>query len=108
MTFFGVRPKTIYYMGERGAIASLAKATTIPLIGGRDRDLLEGGTGNDTLTGGAGADIFQFNRTDFQGGIFSDQILDFNGAEGDRIQFVNINRADLQLTNIGSGFRCRS
>ncbi|EHM52523.1 immunoglobulin-like domain-containing protein, partial [Cardiobacterium valvarum] len=51
--------------------------------GGAGNDQIEGGRGNDTLKGGAGADTFLF-RSPFDGTI--DTLLDFNAAEGDRIQ----------------------
>jgi ELWxxDGT repeat protein len=46
-------------------------------------DLLIGGAGNDCLSGGGGADRFRF--ADPSGGGV-DLILDFNAAEGDRIE----------------------
>ena len=51
--------------------------------GGAGNDQIEGGRGNDTLKGGAGGDTFLF-RSPFDGTI--DTLLDFNAAEGDRIQ----------------------
>ena len=51
--------------------------------GGAGNDQIEGGRGNDTLKGGAGGDTFIF-RSPFDGTI--DTLLDFNVAEGDRIQ----------------------
>ena len=51
--------------------------------GGAGNDQIEGGRGNDTLKGGAGGDTFIF-RSPFDGTI--DTLLDFNAAEGDRIQ----------------------
>lgn len=51
------------------------------LSGGSGDDWLSGDKGNDTITGGTGADIFH----SFSGaGI--DRVLDFNIAEGDRVQ----------------------
>ena len=51
------------------------------LSGGAGADFVSGDLGNDTMSGGAGADIFH----SFTGsGI--DRILDFNLAEGDRLQ----------------------
>ncbi len=72
------------------------------LLGGRDRDLLEGGKGNDKMTGGEGADIFQISRKDLQGGLFTDRILDFNTAEGDRLRLVDLGMDDVASV-IGSG-----
>jgi ELWxxDGT repeat protein len=48
-------------------------------------DLLIGAAGNDCLSGGAGADRFRFEDAS-GGGV--DLILDFNGAEGDRIELA--------------------
>ncbi|ESQ89094.1 hypothetical protein ABAC460_13575 [Asticcacaulis sp. AC460] len=50
------------------------------LDGRQSIDTLNGGWGNDTLTGGTGADTFQFST-----GSSNDQILDFQGSAGDRI-----------------------
>jgi serralysin len=58
--------------------------------GGQDNDTLSGGAGNDwlsgdrgsdTISGGAGADIF---HTFGDAGV--DRVIDFNRAEGDRVQ----------------------
>ncbi|NKD88653.1 calcium-binding protein [Haematospirillum sp. 15-248] len=51
------------------------------LVGGPGDDMLTGGKGNDTLTGGEGADFFSYTP-DCLG---DDVILDFNFAQGDRI-----------------------
>lgn len=58
------------------------------LFGDSGNDILWGEAGRDTLTGGAGADIFGFNFWDDSNptGATADRILDFNRAEGDRIQ----------------------
>ncbi|RIY00861.1 hypothetical protein D3218_10670 [Aureimonas flava] len=48
--------------------------------GDRGNDTLHGGFGNDTLAGGSGADLFLFDA-----GHGNDIILDFNAAEGDRM-----------------------
>jgi len=50
--------------------------------GGAGDDLVWGDRGSDTLSGGGGADTFSFFA-----GAGTDLILDFNGAEGDRIRF---------------------
>lgn len=80
------------------------------LDGGAGIDSLWGGTGADTLRGGAGADTFNFGRSvdsttrtttevqlvtkdlDDTGGV--DTILDFNRAEGDRIDVSRIDAFD--------------
>jgi Ca2+-binding RTX toxin-like protein len=51
------------------------------IYGGGGNDWLSGDRGNDTLTGGAGADIFHSFAA---AGL--DRVLDFNLAEGDRVQ----------------------
>ena len=68
--------------------------------GGAGNDDLNGGTGVDALTGGTGADTFRF---DANGPANSDQITDFNIAEGDRIAlaasvFTDIGNAGAGLT----------
>jgi hypothetical protein len=58
------------------------------LAGGDGNDTLVGGAGADWLTGGAGADIFLYNRlSDLDD---PDRILDFDAAEGDRIDLRGI------------------
>jgi Ca2+-binding RTX toxin-like protein len=51
------------------------------LAGGAGNDFISGDRGNDTESGGAGADVF---HTSQDAGI--DKVLDFNYAEGDRVQ----------------------
>jgi Ca2+-binding RTX toxin-like protein len=70
------------------------------MTGGAGNDDLNGGTGVDALTGGTGADTFRF---DANGPANSDQITDFNIAEGDRIAlaasvFTDIGNAGAGLT----------
>jgi Ca2+-binding RTX toxin-like protein len=81
------------------------------LYGGVGNDSLGGGSGNDTLAGGLGADIlnggtgadrFQFLASDvvtrnhpFLYGqtyqtVEMDRIVEFNGAEGDRIDLISL------------------
>ncbi|NEP12654.1 MAG: DUF4347 domain-containing protein [Symploca sp. SIO2C1] len=73
------------------------------LLGGQGIDLLEGGKGSDKMTGGEGKDIFQIRQSDFLGGTFVDQILDFNAAEGDRLRLVDISIDEVMFNTIGSG-----
>jgi len=57
------------------------------LLGGIGNDSLTGGSGQDTLTGGTGADRFVF-KSDADSGLGPlqrDLIVDFNAAEGDKI-----------------------
>jgi serralysin len=56
------------------------------LFGGDGNDTLIGGTGNDTFTGGTGADVFAAPAS----GGTTDVILDFQAAEGDRIDLRHL------------------
>lgn len=51
------------------------------IVGGSGNDFISGDRGNDTESGGAGADIFHSSQ---DAGV--DRVLDFNLAEGDRVQ----------------------
>lgn len=64
------------------------------LTGGDGIDFVSGDLGSDTMTGGAGADIFH----SFTGSGL-DRILDFNLAEGDRLQLDPGNT--FRVTQIG-------
>ncbi|WP_420136649.1 calcium-binding protein [Sphingomonas sp.] len=61
------------------------------IFGDLGDDSIAGGAGYDTLTGGAGADTFFFQAGDasteavVDGGTVTDQILDFNAADGDTL-----------------------
>nr|WP_314385259.1 immunoglobulin-like domain-containing protein [uncultured Cardiobacterium sp.] len=73
--------------------------------GGAGNDQIEGGRGNDTLKGGAGGDTFLF-RSPFDGTI--DTLLDFNAAEGDRIQldhniFTGLQKGSLSAEQMVKG-----
>ena len=73
--------------------------------GGAGNDQIEGGRGNDTLKGGAGGDTFIF-RSPFDGTI--DTLLDFNAAEGDRIQldhniFTGLQKGSLSAEQMVKG-----
>jgi hypothetical protein len=62
------------------------------LAGGAGDDTLIGGAGGDTLVGGDGADLFVFRfAADSTGaGAARDVILDFNPAQGDKIDISGI------------------
>ncbi|MEL7429541.1 MAG: type I secretion C-terminal target domain-containing protein [Pseudomonadota bacterium] len=64
--------------------------------GGADDDQITGGLGADTLTGGAGADTFIWDAIDILSGA-TDQITDFNVAEGDVLDLSGL------LENFNSG-----
>lgn len=53
------------------------------IIGGAGDDWIAGDLGSDTISGGAGADTFHAH-----GGVELDLILDFNRAEGDRLDLL--------------------
>ena len=57
------------------------------LQGGSGDDLIHGGVGDDVLEGGSGADQFVYKSVDLLRG--SDQINDFNAAEGDSVVISN-------------------
>jgi serralysin len=77
------------------------------LFGDDGDDVLFGGSGVEQLAGGAGADLFNFTqKSGFEGGpdpLYDsgvgkgnrDRIIDFDGAEGDKIEVDGID-ADLQ------------
>jgi serralysin len=65
------------------------------LNGGAGNDQLFGDLGDDVLSGGTGADVFHFAPN---GGV--DRVLDFNLAEGDRIELDGV--ASYTLTQSGS------
>jgi Ca2+-binding RTX toxin-like protein len=75
------------------------------LHGGAGHDILNGGRGGDTLTGGLDADTFIWESTaDSAGSIPSgidfantDVILDFNFAEGDRIDVQGVDARGFHL-----------
>lgn len=75
------------------------------LRGGQDNDSLTGEAGNDwlsgdrgadTISGGGGADTFHFFA-----GASLDRVIDFNGAEGDRVIFENPSAART-VTQVGA------
>jgi Ca2+-binding RTX toxin-like protein len=72
------------------------------LDGGGD-DRLIGGPDDDWLTGGSGADLFVYNDLYPS----ADRILDFNAAEGDRIDLSALDGvesfSDVTVTDDGDG-----
>ena len=66
--------------GEAGDDAIYGGQDGDTIYGGAGADTLFGNLGDDLLTGGIGPDRFSFGVTNG-----TDQIVDFNGAEGDRL-----------------------
>ncbi|MFA7587834.1 MAG: cadherin, partial [Novosphingobium sp.] len=61
------------------------------ILGGTGNDTITGGAGADWLSGDAGADVFNFDAiAHSRVGLGHDTIMDFNSAEGDRIDLVGI------------------
>ena len=75
----GPEPDLVPQPGAGQVLTGSAAAET--LAGGEGADTLTGGGGWDHLIGGAGADHFVFHTPDDG----RDRILDFNAAEGDRL-----------------------
>jgi len=59
------------------------------LLGGTGSDILIGGVGQDVLSGGAGADIFRWGAEP-AGTANADRILDYNFAEGDKLDLSSL------------------
>ncbi len=57
-------------------------------------DIITGGAGNDILSGGSGADIFIWNANESG----SDEIIDFNTAEGDVLNIADLLTGPNNLT----------
>jgi Ca2+-binding RTX toxin-like protein len=70
-----------YVEGSDGNDVILGGADNDTLLGQGGADTIGGGTGFDFLFGGAGADTFIFRKGDA-----ADWVLDFNAAEGDKLQ----------------------
>lgn len=75
-------------------------------------DIIEGGLGVDFMSGGAGADHFVYRTTsDTLAGNFTpfttEVIADFNGAEGDRIDFSLMQGSDSFVFNGTAAFTAR-
>lgn len=73
--------------------------------GGDGNDTIIGGAGTDKLTGGAGADVFEFLAQTDSFGTERDIILDFNSAEGDKIElsFLNFHTNAYRTAFLGAG-----
>ena len=71
--------------GQAGADSLSGGAGNDVLRGGAANDTLAGGAGDDKLVGGAGADTFLIDPLAAFG---TDEIFDFNKAEGDVLRFV--------------------
>jgi len=74
------------------------------VTGGRGADRISGGKGRDTLTGGLGADTFVISGSDLIAAD-ADTFVDFNIAQGDRIEFDGDTGIGFSLDNfeLGSG-----
>ena len=79
------------------------------LDGRAGADTLDGGLGSDHLAGGPGADTFIFRPGDaLHHEAFSDVIVDFDYAAGDRIRLIGFSSDNLALSGLtdddGDGF----
>jgi Ca2+-binding RTX toxin-like protein len=72
-----------YIDGGSGNDALFGGQDSDTLVGGSGNDTLDGNRGDDVMLGGSGADIFVL------GGTGANQVLDFVGVEGDRIDAAN-------------------
>jgi hypothetical protein len=69
------------------------------LLGGSGNDTLIGGLGSDLLAGGAGADTFKWNASaaaEPPGATNADTVVDYNFAEGDKIDLSALLDANYQ------------
>ena len=91
-----------------GGVRFTGTAAADVIAGGAGDDVLAGGVGNDYVSGGAGADTFLFRElAEIAGDGARDRIRDFSGAQGDVIDFSQVDfDADVagvqHLTFIGS------
>lgn len=77
------------------------------LFGELGNDTLRGGLGDDLLVGGAGADTFILDSAfidPFGNDFDNDRILDFDSAEGDRIDVSEFGISSLETINAISSF----
>jgi Ca2+-binding RTX toxin-like protein len=72
------------------------------VTGGRGADRISGGQGRDTLTGGLGADTFVISGSDLVAAD-ADTFVDFNIAQGDRIEFDGDTGIGFSLENFELG-----
>jgi Ca2+-binding RTX toxin-like protein len=72
------------------------------LDGGAGNDVLTGGDGYDSFIGGSGADRFVFTATGSPY-LRSDDIRDFNAAQGDRIDLTALGITSGQLVIQSAG-----
>jgi len=92
---------TLRGMAGNDSLQGGAGTANDTLEGGAGADTLTGGLGRDTLTGGSGADRFVFRDGDSGNtAALADRILDFDGAEGDRIV---LNAMDANGAGAGNG-----
>ncbi|MBB2887615.1 VCBS repeat-containing protein [Pseudomonas umsongensis] len=85
----GAAGTQVSYHGESsGTLVGTMLADTIS--GGDGNDIIVGREGADTLSGGAGADVFAYFNVN-EGG---DHILDYNYAEGDKIDLSALLKAN--------------
>ncbi|UVM34409.1 VCBS domain-containing protein [Pseudomonas sp. B21-019] len=85
----GAAGTQVSYHGESsGTLVGTMLADTIS--GGDGNDIIVGRGGADTLSGGAGADVFAYFNVN-EGG---DHILDYNYAEGDKIDLSALLKAN--------------
>ena len=84
--------------GNDGQDTLFGDAGIDTLSGGRGRDVLVGGTGNDQLRGGGAADVFRYIKASHGG----DTIADFSRSQGDTIEVVSSNFANLSLGTLSA------
>ncbi|HEY3951388.1 calcium-binding protein [Phenylobacterium sp.] len=77
---FGNLGNDTLHGGDGGEVVRGGQGDDV-IVGGAGADFISGDRGNDTESGGAGADIFHGSQ---DAGV--DRVLDFNQAEGDRVQ----------------------
>lgn len=85
-------PRSDLIHGRPGADRLRGLAGNDTLLGGQGPDAIDGGDGGDFISGGRGDDMLQGGKG---GDVFSvdvgagtDQVLDFNGGEGDHVQIA--------------------